>query len=298
MSVKALLLSLMLLPVTASAALVDPALQTFARGNTGSAKVLVLMEFRPTRPLPQQLNAGAVKAYLQAETGSAWQRVQPGLQGALSANQLRIVALNSINSSFSALVTPQGLQILARAPGLTKIYADGAIQKLQPLTRRLVNRRLEAAMPYDLVAMGVDKLLQTDPQLTGQGVFVGHIDTGIDGAHPALAGKVHTFFNAGIGQRTKPTDEGEHGTHTAGTIVGNPKDGVPMGVAPGAKLIGVAGLTDYSSMIKGMEFMLDPDGNPQTNDVPRLISNSWNCEGARISRRSTAPSSAGKPPAF
>jgi subtilisin len=76
--------------------------------------------------------------------------------------------------------------------------------------------------------------------LTGKGILVGHLDTGVDGSHPALAGAVKVFaeFDALGNQVTgaKATDSGEHGTHTAGTIAGQPTQGVHFGVAPGAKL--------------------------------------------------------------
>jgi len=78
----------------------------------------------------------------------------------------------------------------------------------------------------------------------------------------------------------EPYDAGSHGTHTAGTILGGDRQNTIIGVAPKARLIASAALSGYDHMLRAMEFMLDPDKNPSTNDRPRLVSNSWNTGGA------------------
>lgn len=77
--------------------------------------------------------------------------------------------------------------------------------------------------------------------ITGEGVLVGVIDTGVDASHPDLAGRVahYAAFDAGgrfMAGRQK--DYGDHGTHVCGTIAGR-----TCGVAPGAKLAVAAALT-------------------------------------------------------
>src|SRR5262245_34398940 len=74
--------------------------------------------------------------------------------------------------------------------------------------------------------------------LTGAGVLVGDLDTGVSGDHPALAGRLEAFIEfdevgAPIpGQQAR--DRAGHGTHTAGIICGGNIDGQAIGVAPGA----------------------------------------------------------------
>jgi subtilisin family serine protease len=75
----------------------------------------------------------------------------------------------------------------------------------------------------------------------GQGVRIGHIDTGVDGKHPAFRQKAIGGFAEFdmIGNEVaqpKVTDSGDHGTHTAATIVGRPVNGFEFGVAPAATL--------------------------------------------------------------
>lgn len=79
-----------------------------------------------------------------------------------------------------------------------------------------------------------------DKGLTGEGVLIGHLDTGIDTAHPALDDAIDSYaeFDA-IGRLvagSQMTDSGFHGTHTAGILAGKTYQGVTFGVAPGAKL--------------------------------------------------------------
>ncbi|CAN5418725.1 hypothetical protein BH10PSE6_BH10PSE6_05000 [soil metagenome] len=97
----------------------------------------------------------------------------------------------------------------------------------------------EEGISWALERMGIPKLW--DDGLTGDGVLIGHLDTGIDGAHPALAGAIDAaaVFDE-IGRQltvaTPTVDTGFHGTHTAGLLVGQPFKNVTFGVAPGARL--------------------------------------------------------------
>ncbi|MDX1970722.1 MAG: S8 family serine peptidase [Planctomycetaceae bacterium] len=85
----------------------------------------------------------------------------------------------------------------------------------------------------------IDKLWEKG--LTGKGVLVAHLDTGIDGDHPGLKPAIAKFAEFNIAgdlvPNALPRDSGNHGTHTAGTIAGRPVDGVQYGVAPEALLL-------------------------------------------------------------
>ena len=76
---------------------------------------------------------------------------------------------------------------------------------------------------------------------TGEGVIIGHMDTGVDITHPALEGKwVSPYWCDAVNGQSNPYDDHGHGTHSMGIILGG--DGLgpfdrDIGVAPGAKFV-------------------------------------------------------------
>lgn len=95
--------------------------------------------------------------------------------------------------------------------------------------------------------------------LTGKGVKVAVLDTGIDAGHPDLTGKVATAQN--FSESPDVTDKVGHGTHVAGTIAGSgaASGGSYKGVAPDSTLINGKVLSDdgygfESGIIAGMEW--------------------------------------------
>jgi subtilisin family serine protease len=123
--------------------------------------------------------------------------------------------------------------------------------------------------------------------LDGTGIVLGSMDTGIDTSHPALRGKWRGGTNSWvdiINGRPYPYDDHGHGTATIGVMVGGDGPGTlsyDIGVAYGAKVIcakvldSTNSFSNASVVIAGAQWMLDPDGDPATNDFPNIINNSW-----------------------
>ena len=106
--------------------------------------------------------------------------------------------------------------------------------------------------------------------VTGAGVTIGILDTGIDDAHPEFAGKSILFQEFTIqGQKgtTTARDAGHHGTHVAGLIAGR-----NIGVAPAASLAVAAVLTEVgingnygylAQVVAGMNWLAEMELNQQ-----------------------------------
>jgi subtilisin family serine protease len=114
----------------------------------------------------------------------------------------------------------------------------------------------------------------------GKGVLIGDIDTGIDYDNPALGGGFGSGFRViggydFVNNDSDPMDDHGHGTHVAGIIGANSGDTL-RGVAPEVKFLAVKVLDAkgngwVSDVIAGIEYCLDPDGNPATDDAVDII---------------------------
>lgn len=125
----------------------------------------------------------------------------------------------------------------------------------------------------------------------GEGVVIGQSDSGADLNHPALqptyrgntSGHDYNWFDPWNG-RSSPYDDGGHGTHTLGTIVG--QNGI--GIAPEATWFACANLNrnlgNPALYLDCLQFMLAPfpqDGDPFADGDPTraadVLNNSWGC---------------------
>ena len=118
----------------------------------------------------------------------------------------------------------------------------------------------------------------------GQGVVVAGLDSGVDIANPDLAanyrGGTNSWFDPYGQHTTTPTDMSGHGTATMGAAVGGGSGGTTVGVAPGASWVAARVFDDAGNATAGaihlaLQWVLDPDGDPATDDVPLVVNNSW-----------------------
>ncbi len=139
------------------------------------------------------------------------------------------------------------------ATALRQLQQDPAVECIWPdlPVRAVLDRALPFLHAPEVWVSGV----------TGKGVKVGIVDTGIDANHPDLAGRV-----AGSADFTGegPRDAHGHGTHVAGIVAGGgaASGGRYRGVAPGAalyaaKVLGADGGGMTSTVIAGLEWAVE-----------------------------------------
>lgn len=164
-------------------------------------------------------------------------------------------------------VTMDGLTAMRQHKAVARVSEANGLRMIRPIPYAAAATAAHPARPekgptWGIRALKVDALWAEG--LTGAGVLVGHLDTGIDGAHPMLEDAIEkaAVFDL-VGQLRKapkpPSDSGEHGTHTAGTIAGRAVEQVQVGVAPGARLLTaevIEGGDSIARVLGGMNWVL------------------------------------------
>ncbi|MDO6425916.1 S8 family serine peptidase [Thalassotalea sp. 1_MG-2023] len=182
----------------------------------------------------------------------------------------------SVNKQFDKLIN--AVVISASPSQIHKISSMSSVKRVN----RVIQHKITSASNVtniDLIkADQVWSIEKNGEKITGKNISVGVLDTGIDYTHPDLGGcfgagcKVYGGYDFIEGDND-PFDNESHGTHVAGIIAAN---GELKGVAPDARLLAVKvcddfGICDNSHVIAGLEYALDPDGDPATADSVNII---------------------------
>ena len=162
------------------------------------------------------------------------------------------------------LVVVQGnateLSALRQVAGIQGISLDNIVAPFTTVDSKAIAADQARAAQAGLLGIG------SYPAVTGKGVGVAVLDSGIQTAHAALAGKVVYSISFATGEPST-TDGFGHGTHVAGIIAGIPTaaQGVTAeyggGIAPGAHLINVkvlnsSGAGYTSDVIAGIQWTI------------------------------------------
>src|SRR2546422_664460 len=97
------------------------------------------------------------------------------------------------------VVQPAGVAPAGAALGLDRLQRDGRVQAvhsapplslIRPVATK-ASKKKPTGVTWGLDLLGVPELWARG--YTGKGILVGHLDTGVDGKHPALKGAVAHF---------------------------------------------------------------------------------------------------------
>lgn len=180
----------------------------------------------------------------------------------ISFQELR--SYQTLFNGFVVKASPTDINRISRMQGVLGVYP------VQVIPAPVIERDLSDTLPdmFSAINMTGASIAQNELGLTGKGIKVGVIDTGIDLEHPAFAGRVvaqHDFVgdSFGTGDANPVPDENAddcqgHGSHVAGIVGGNDASKGFKGVAPdvsfGAyRVFGCEGGTSEDIMIAAME---------------------------------------------
>ncbi|HVN52785.1 MAG TPA: S8 family serine peptidase [Anaerolineaceae bacterium] len=190
-----------------------------------------------------------------------------------------------IFNGVSLSATPQMIQELASRPDVLSIHEDSQIHapvlQNSPATSLTVSGQSINMVQPNLLSIRIPDLWARGYR--GKGVVVANVDTGVDATHPDLAnqyrGGTNSWFDP-YHQHATPVDVNGHGTWTMGVMVGRNASGSSIGVAPEAQWIAARIFDDnniatITAIHQAYQWLLDPDGNPATNDAPDVVNSSW-----------------------
>ncbi len=145
------------------------------------------------------------------------------------------------------------------AEKVSEVAQQAGVQEIAP------EREYVALLQDRIPAFSIDTTAWAN-NITGTNATIAILDTGI-GPHNAIRVTLAKSFIAG----EDPSDQNGHGTHVAG---------IAQGIAPGARLLnakvlGSSGSGTTSGIIAGINWAVDPDGNPATDDGADIISMSF-----------------------
>ncbi|MGC8874042.1 MAG: S8 family serine peptidase, partial [Chloroflexia bacterium] len=228
-------------------------------------------------------------------------RTQPAVLGALEGlrttghvthyHRFYIVNLILVRGDATAA------RALARLPQVAAVYPEMRIELVRPVEEQ------PAPSTPQTVEWNIQKINADDVWnvygVTGAGAVVANIDTGVAYEHPALVGQYRGNLGGGVFDHNynwwDPTFsypypypvEGDHGTHTMGTMVGDDGAGNQIGVAPGARWIAAYGCCpDNETLLSATEWMIAPTDlagqNPDPDKRPHVVNNSWGGPGGSL----------------
>ncbi len=179
-------------------------------------------------------------------------------------------ALRSCSTArIKELIHQAGGKVIYELPLINSLAVELPAERLAEIIpsvhAKMVWPDVQACPCLDVAVPAVGADLAHQQGLTGKGIVIAVVDTGID-PHPDLTKPTSRIvgWHDLVNGRSKPYDDEGHGTHVAGIIAGNgyQENGKYTGIAPEALLVGVKvldkmGSGPISRVIAGIQWVVD-----------------------------------------
>lgn len=282
---------LSLLPAGGQAAVASRELQAVLDATPAGEEIAVIAFYAPSYVPPRYRKAVAngefeAASVQQQARGARRRQLLRSLRAAAADDAAPIIeaAEAAGASEIHSLWLGQGVALHARREFIWRLLADPQVTEVR-LDAALSPSLSIAAAPsspgWNINALGVPALWGQG--MLGDGAVLALLDTGADLTHPDLAtgyrGGTNSWYDP-YGQHATPHDADGHGTQVLGLAVGGSAGGTAIGVAPNAHWIAArifddAHVATASAIHLAYQWVIDPDGNPATDDAPDVVVNSW-----------------------
>lgn len=229
-------------------------------------------------------------------------RTQAGLIAYLDSQGVEYKSFYVVNAIWVKQGSLDLAQTIAARPDVATLSVNHTYQLEEPLNPKPSTAEPQAVEP-NISFVNADQVWAMG--ITGQNTVLADDDTGLDNTHPAIAphyrGCVdppacttwdhnYNWFDAWGDSPAVPWDDYGHGTHTAGTMVGDDYAGNQIGMAPGAKLISCKNMEggggDDAHFLICFQWNLAPTdtsgNNPRPDLAPDSVNNSWGYPGGGV----------------
>ncbi len=164
------------------------------------------------------------------------------------------------------------IQLFEDAPEMAQLQQRPEIARIEDyIPPELSNARARVILGLDQGA-GLTGLTET-----GQGQIVAVADSGLDDQHPDFQGRILGLI--ALGRRNDPSDPHGHGTHVAGSVLGDgaASNGEIRGTAPAAQLF-FQSIMDAKGQLGGLPLDLNTLLDEAYQAGARIHNNSWSAD--------------------
>lgn len=221
-----------------------------------AASLPAVASFAKTPAVPPRTGPDVPSAFRPGELVVKRER-GPGIEAAVARSGGRVVS--HLGGGLSLVGVGRGSERAVAA----RLTADPAVDYAEPNYIYTASSHVSGELPWGVRRTQAPVLWHRSPAITGSGVRVAVLDSGVDAAHPQLSSVTRGFDVYG----GNGGDDCGHGTAVAGVIAASAGDGGIVGVAPAATIVPVKVLaydeffgcgSDTVSVVKGIRWASDP----------------------------------------
>ena len=254
-------------------AVIDPELYTLMNSKSGG-KInvnIILKEKIDANQFNVRKSFGsrdAQRTYIMEKLKAQTEKSQADLLKTLKANERSVqvtdIKCHWITNMINCNATPDAILKIAEHPDVEAVFYN-KLQKLILDTKVENTVQTRATNATNVTQVNAPQVWNLG--ITGKGVVVAVIDSGVNTSHEDLKDHLWNDGNGHYGYNTYSgnydvTDDFGHGTHCAGTVCGDGTSGTATGIAPEAtlmciKAMGSDGNGTVDSMIEAVEYAVD-----------------------------------------